>query len=162
MRRPHLVMFLALVALGSAPVYGVVPGSISGVVLDSQGVPQIGAVVELLRPDLSVIASVFTNSTGHYKLPSVLPGRYAVKAMGTAFLPSLREDVRVRSSAVVNLTLNTLYEVMHGCRRSRDRAMRNRTTGSGLCAQRPTVRCCAGWKTGRWWWCRTGLADHPN
>jgi hypothetical protein len=112
MRRPHLVMFLALVALGSAPVYGVVPGSISGVVLDSQGVPQIGAVVELLRPDLSVIASVFTNSTGHYKLPSVLPGRYAVKAMGTAFLPSLREDVRVRSSAVVNLTLNTLYEVM--------------------------------------------------
>src|ERR1700722_12918309 len=71
MRRPHLVMFLALIALGSAPVYGAVPGSISGVVRDAQGVPQIGAVVELLRPDLSVIASVFTNSTGHYKLPSV-------------------------------------------------------------------------------------------
>jgi hypothetical protein len=82
------------------------------VVRDAQGVPQMGAVVQLLRPDLSVIASVFTNSTGHYQLPSVLPGRYAVKAMGTAFLPSLREDVRVRSSAVVNLTLNTLYEVM--------------------------------------------------
>jgi hypothetical protein len=112
MRRLNLVMFLALIALGSVPVYAAAPGSISGVVRDAQGVPQIGAVVELLRPDLSVIASVFTNSTGHYKLPSVLPGRYAVKAMGTAFLPSLREDVRVRSSAVVNLTLNTLYEVM--------------------------------------------------
>jgi Carboxypeptidase regulatory-like domain len=112
MRRLNLVLFLALIALRSAPVYGAAPGSISGVVRDAQGVPQMGAVVELLRPDLSVIASVFTNSTGHYKLPSVLPGRYAVKAMGTAFLPSLREDVRVRSSAVVNLTLNTLYEVM--------------------------------------------------
>jgi hypothetical protein len=112
MRRPHLVLFLALIALGSAPAYGAAPGSISGVVRDAQGVPQIGAVVQLLRPDLSVIASVFTNNTGHYKLPSVLPGRYAVKAMGTAFLPSLREDVRVRSSAVVNLTLSTLYEVM--------------------------------------------------
>jgi hypothetical protein len=112
MRRPHLVLFLALIALGSVPVYAAAPGSISGVVRDAQGVPQMGAVVELLRPDLSVIASVFTNSSGHYKLPSVLPGRYAVKAMGTAFLPSLREDVRVRASAVVNLTLNTLYEVM--------------------------------------------------
>jgi hypothetical protein len=32
--------------------------------------------------------------------------------MGTSFLPSLRENVRVRTSTVVNLTLNTLYEVM--------------------------------------------------
>ena len=32
--------------------------------------------------------------------------------MGTSFLPSLRENVRVRNSTVVNLTLNTLYEVM--------------------------------------------------
>jgi hypothetical protein len=112
MRRPHLALFVALIALGSAPVYGAAPGSVSGVVRDSRGVPQIGAVVQLLRPDLTVIASVYTNSTGHYKLPSVLPGRYAVKAMGTTFLPSLREDVRVRSSSVVNLTLNTLYEVM--------------------------------------------------
>ena len=32
--------------------------------------------------------------------------------MGTSFLPSLRPDVRVRTTAVVNLTLNTLYEVM--------------------------------------------------
>ena len=45
--------------------------------------PQIGAEVELLRPDLTVIASVFTNSTGHFLIASVLPGRYAVKAMGT-------------------------------------------------------------------------------
>ena len=112
MRRPHLVLFLALIALGSAPVYGAASGTVTGVVRDSQGTVQIGAVVQLLRPDLSVIASVFTDSTGHYRLASVQPGRYAVKAMGTAFLPSLREDVRVRSSAVVNLTLNTLYEVM--------------------------------------------------
>ncbi|MGO9336332.1 MAG: carboxypeptidase-like regulatory domain-containing protein [Terracidiphilus sp.] len=112
MSRSHLVLLLSLIALGSAPVYGVAPGAISGVVRDSQGVAQVSAVVQLLRPDLTVIASVFTDSTGHYKLPPVLPGRYAVKAMGATFLPSLREDVRVRSSTVVNLTLNTLYEVM--------------------------------------------------
>ena len=32
--------------------------------------------------------------------------------MGPSFLPSLRENIRVRSGTVVNLTLNTLYEVM--------------------------------------------------
>jgi hypothetical protein len=112
MSRLHFVLFLSLIALGSVPLQAAAPGSVSGVVRDSQGVPQISAVVQLLRPDLSVIASVFTDRSGHYKLPAVVPGRYAVKAMGATFLPSLREDVRVRSSTVVNLTLNTLYEVM--------------------------------------------------
>jgi hypothetical protein len=110
--RPHFALFLLLIALGSAPVYGAAPGTVSGVVRDSQGVAQVSVVVQLLRPDLTVVASVFTDSKGHYQLPSVLPGRYAVKAMGATFLPSLREDVRVRSATVVNLTLNTLYEVM--------------------------------------------------
>jgi len=112
MRTPQLVLFAALLVLGSAPVYGAAPGSVTGVVRDSSGVPQIGAEVELLRPDMTVIASVYTNGKGQFKIPSVLPGRYAVKALGTMFLPALREDVRVRTSTVVNLTLNTLYEVM--------------------------------------------------
>ena len=105
-------MFAALIALGSVPVFGAAPGTVSGVVRDSSGMPQIGAEVQLLRPDLTVIASVLTNTAGHYNIQSVSPGRYSIKALGTSFLPSLREDVRVRSSAVVNLTLNTLYEVM--------------------------------------------------
>jgi hypothetical protein len=112
MRRLHFVVFAVLIALGNAPLHGAAPASVSGLVCDSAGIPQIGAQVQLLRPDLSVIASVFTNSDGRFRIPSVLPGRYAVKAMGAWFLPSLREDVRVRSNTVVNLTLNTLYEVM--------------------------------------------------
>jgi len=85
---------------------------VSGVVRDSAGVPQIGAVVQLLRPDLSVVASVYTDSAGRFVISSLVPGSYAVKAMGPYFLPSLREGVRVRGAVVVNLTLNTLYEVM--------------------------------------------------
>jgi hypothetical protein len=112
MCRLHLVVFAALIAAGSVPVYGATPGSVSGTVRDSTGVPQIGAVVQLLRPDLTIIASVYTDADGRFKLPTVLPGHYAVKAMGTSFLPSLRENVRVRGGTVVNLTLSTLYEVM--------------------------------------------------
>jgi hypothetical protein len=75
-------------------------------------VPQIGAVVELLRPDLSIVTSVYTNSKGRFAFSLVSPGRYAVKAINTSFLPSLRENVRVQSNTIVNLTLNSLYEVM--------------------------------------------------
>ncbi len=112
MRRLHFALFIALIAMGAVPVRAAAPGSVSGVVRDSAGVPQIGAIVQLLRSDLSVIAIVYTNDKGQFSIPAVLPGRYSVKAMGTSFLPSIREGVRVRRATVVNLTLNTLYEVM--------------------------------------------------
>jgi hypothetical protein len=105
-------LLLVLAGLGAVPVCASGPVSVTGVVRSSAGVPQIGAVVQLLRPDLSVIASVYTNSKGHFAFATVVPGRYAVKAMGTSFLPSLRENIRVQAGTVVNMTLNTLYEVM--------------------------------------------------
>ena len=112
MRRLHFAFFIALIALGAVPLMGAGPGSISGVVRNSAGVPQIGAVVQLLRPDLSILTIVYTNDKGQFTIPSIVPGRYAVKAMGISFLPSLRENVHVRRETVVNLTLSTLYEVM--------------------------------------------------
>lgn len=112
MRKVHLVSLIALIVVASAPLYGASNGVVSGVVRDSSGVAQMGATVQLLRSDLTVIASVYTNSKGSFAFSNVLPGRYAIKAMGTSFLPALRENVHVRTNAVVNLTLNTLYEVM--------------------------------------------------
>ena len=110
--RVHLAWFTVLIALGAAPVYGVSPGSVTGTVRDSAGVPQIGAVVQLLRPDFSLVATVYTNSDGRFAFKAVGPGHYALKAMATSFLPSLRENVRVHSTAVVNITLNTLFEAI--------------------------------------------------
>ncbi len=101
-----------LIAFGAAPVCGAASASVSGLVRDSAGVPQIGAEVQLLRPDLSIVASVYTNSQGRFAISAVFPGRYALKAMGMSFLPSLRENVRVRTGTIVNLTLNTLYEAI--------------------------------------------------
>jgi hypothetical protein len=111
-RRLHFALYAMLIALGAAPLYGASLGSVSGIVRDSAGVPQIGAQVQLLRPDLSVLASVYTDASGRYTIPSVFPGRYTVKALGAWFLPSLRENIRVRANTVVNLTLSTLYEAM--------------------------------------------------
>ena len=104
--------FAVLIALGTAPLYGAASASVSGLVRDSAGVPQIGAEVQLLGPDLSVIASVYTNGEGRFLISSLTPGRYILKAMGPSFLPSQRENVRVHAGTVVNLTLYTLYEVI--------------------------------------------------
>jgi hypothetical protein len=112
MSRLQFAVYAVLIAVSAVPLHGAALGTVSGTVRDSAGIPQIGAEVQLLRPDLTVISRVYTDSSGHFKIPSILPGRYAVKAMGAWFLPSLREGVRIRANTVVNLTLNTLYEAM--------------------------------------------------
>jgi len=101
-----------LLAVGSIPSWAAY-ASVSGTVRDSAGVPQIGAEVQLLRSDLSVAASTYTDSKGRFVLSAIFPGHYALKAMASSFLPAMRENLRLRGGrAVVNLTLNTLYEVM--------------------------------------------------
>jgi len=112
MRSKHLAGFAVFIALSAAPFCEAAAVSVSGIVRDSSGVPQIGAEVQLLRPDLSLVKSVYTDSEGRFLIVSLIPGRYSIKAIGASFLPSLRENVRVHSATVVNLTLNTLYEVI--------------------------------------------------
>jgi Carboxypeptidase regulatory-like domain len=111
-RSAHLAGFAVLLVIAAAPAFGAAAASVSGVVRNSAGEPQIGAEVQLLRSNLSVVASVYTDDTGRFVISSLVPGTYALKAMGPYFLPSMREDVRVRGAVVVNLTLNTLYEVI--------------------------------------------------
>jgi len=87
-------------------------GSVGGVVRDSAGTPQLGIAVELLRADSTLAARVFTDSKGTYRFSSVLPGQYALKAIGASFIPTLKQNLRVRANTIVNLTLNNLYDVM--------------------------------------------------
>lgn len=106
---PVLALVMTMLVL---PVYAEGPATVSGVVRDVKGTPQVGALVELLGPNLSVLAQTFTDDKGRYSLPGVRPGTYNIKATGSLFLPTLRENLRVlaNSRVVVNLTLNTLYE----------------------------------------------------
>jgi hypothetical protein len=70
----------------------------------------MGAVVELMAADATVVARVYTNMRGGYAFDHVLPGIYQVKATGDSFLPTLREglQLRARSKIIVNLTQHAL------------------------------------------------------
>jgi hypothetical protein len=139
---PVLALLLAALSL---PAYAGTDGSVSGVVRDGKGTPQIGTLVQLLRPDLSVIAQTFTDDHGRYELASVLPGVYGVKATGSLFLPTLRENLHITASSkvVVNLTLSTLYEAFRWLPaqpRQADEPQDDWTWTLRLSANRPLLR----------------------
>jgi hypothetical protein len=90
----------------------VTAGSVTGIVRDTSGTPQVGIVVELLRADSTTAARVFTDRRGTYSISGLLPGQYALKAVGEAFIPTLKQNLRIRANTVVNLTLNNLYDLM--------------------------------------------------
>jgi hypothetical protein len=106
---------MVVVAVGLLPASAApFPATVSGVVRDARGTPQMGATVELLAADASVVSRVFTNVRGAFAFDHILPGTYQIKATGDSFLPTLREDVllRARSKVIVNLTLSTLFEAI--------------------------------------------------
>jgi len=102
-----------VVALGLAlPVSAAdKPGSISGFVRSASGMPQMGALVEVLGSAARSLR-VFTDENGYYAAAGLVPGTYDVKVSAPSFLPSIREHVGLRggAAAVVNLTLNTLFD----------------------------------------------------
>jgi len=89
------------------------PGSITGYVRSAAGVPQMGAMVEVLGTAAHNLR-VFTDENGFYSASGLLPGVYSVKAYSTSFLPALREHVGLRpgSSVMVNLKLSGLFEAI--------------------------------------------------
>lgn len=87
--------------------------ALSGVVRDSHGTPQMGALVTLLTSGSSTIATAFTDDHGRYIIPSVLPGRYQLRATAAFFSPATKPNIRLQAGAqaIVNLTMSTLFEV---------------------------------------------------
>lgn len=85
---------------------------LSGVVRDSQGVPQMGAVIQLLTADATNVATAFTDDHGRYIIHAVLPGSYQLRATAAFFLPTSRQNIRLLAGAqaIVNLTMSTMAE----------------------------------------------------
>src|SRR6266568_1688469 len=89
------------------------PGSIAGYVRSSSGIPQMGAMVEVLGSTIQNL-KVFTDENGFYSAAGLVPGNYSIKVSAPSFLPALRERVGLHAGAslVINVTLNTLFEAV--------------------------------------------------
>ncbi len=86
--------------------------SIGGVVRDSQGVAQMGALVQVLAANSITVATAFTDQHGRYLIANLNPGRYLVRASATLFVPVTRSNLQLRNgaTAIVNLTLAALFD----------------------------------------------------
>ncbi len=86
--------------------------AISGVVRDSHGTPQMGALIELLTADATMVSSALTDDHGRYIIPAVVPGKYQLRATAAFLVPVTRGNLRLQAGAqaVINLTMSTLYE----------------------------------------------------
>jgi hypothetical protein len=87
------------------------PGTISGYVRAASGIPQMGAMVEVLG---AATLKVFTDENGFYSAAGLLPGVYNLKVSAPSFLPTLREHVGLHAggNTIVNITLSTLFEAI--------------------------------------------------
>lgn len=116
-RRTNLGFMLALTLVLATPgmtvsCFAATDAALSGVVRDSHGVPQMGALVQLFTADATAVATAFTDNRGRYLIHAVIPGRYQLRASAAFFMPASRPNVRLQAGAqtIINLTMSTLYE----------------------------------------------------
>jgi len=108
-----LASCVVVASLCAAAAAGVNPGSISGYVKNTAGVPQMGATVQLVSAaGQSQVA--YTDVKGYFAVAGLIPGSYDVHVSAPSFLPTLREDVVLAAGAskILNITLNTLFEAV--------------------------------------------------
>ena len=113
MRRAVAGLVLTVLVLGWAgSSRAASSAAISGVVRDSHGTPQMGALIELLSADATMVASALTDDHGRYIIPAVIPGKYQLRATAAFLVPVTRGNLRLQAGAqaVINLTMTTLYE----------------------------------------------------
>jgi len=96
-------------------------GTISGVVRDPSGIPQLGASVEVLAEAPGVILSqqLLTNTQGLFHAESLPPGLYTVKVTLAGFLPTLQKHIQISPSltTVVGVQLESLFASIEQLRR---------------------------------------------
>ena len=105
------VLLVLSMAFGRASAQNA--AAIGGVVRDPHGVPQLGALVELLGPGSAVTAHTYTDEHGRFLLSTLEPGRYQLRTSAAFLLTSLRRNVQLISGGrtLADITMGALFEV---------------------------------------------------
>jgi len=127
-----LLCFGILLASAMGVSWGVLPataqtspkpsaGTVSGVVRDSAGIPQLGATVEMFSEAPGVLAArqFLTNTQGIFKGEKFAPGFYTVRVTLAGFLPSIEKHIRISSNltTVVRVQLESMFASVEELRR---------------------------------------------
>jgi len=99
-------------------------GTISGVVLDPSGTPQMGASVWLISEDAGgrTVAQILSNQYGAFFTDHLKPGEYAVRVSVAGFLPAMEHHVAVMSNltTLLRVQVETVFSSLDTLRRKSD------------------------------------------
>lgn len=97
-------------------------GTLSGVVRDPSGVPQLGATVEILSETPGVLLGheFLTNTEGVFRADGLAPGLYTIRVTLAGFLPALEKHVQITSNltTIIRVQMETLYASIEQLRRA--------------------------------------------
>jgi hypothetical protein len=119
--------------------------TVSGVVRDTEGVAQMGAMVEAISAGPGSAGTAFTDMSGRYRIANLEAGQYRLRATAALFVPATRGNLRLSAGmrATVNLTLGMLSDPvawLPAQRRKADEAGDDWTWTLRSAANRPILR----------------------
>jgi hypothetical protein len=109
--------------LASAPEAQVKPvsGSLTGVVRDFAGTPQMGASVQVLTEGAGSNGSndLLTNTQGIFRSDKLAPGLYTVRVTLAGFLPTLQQHVRINANltTMVRIEMESMFATLEQLRK---------------------------------------------
>jgi Carboxypeptidase regulatory-like domain len=99
-------------------------GTLSGVVFDPSGTPQMGATVWLISEDLGgrTVSQLLSNQYGTFFSDHLKPGKYAVRVSLTGFLPAMERHVAVAAdiTTMLRVQMNSVFASLDTLRRKPD------------------------------------------
>lgn len=116
-----VVAVLALAASATAkPGFG----TISGVVLDPSGTPQMGASVWLISEDSGsrIVAQILSNQHGTFFTDHLKPGQYGIRVSVAGFLPAIEHHIAVMSdlTTLLRVQVETVFSSLDTLRQKSD------------------------------------------
>jgi hypothetical protein len=117
------VILLALAFAGSARAKQQY-GTLSGVVLDPAGIPQMGATVWVISEDLGgrTVSRLLSNQYGKFFTDHINPGKYAVRVALAGYIPALEQHVAVLAdlTTVLSVQMNSVFASLDTLRHKAD------------------------------------------
>ncbi len=99
-------------------------GTLSGVVLDPSGTPQMGATVWLISEDAGgrTVSQLLSNQYGAFFTDHLKPGKFAVRVSLTGFLPTIESHIAVMAdlTTLLRVQMDSVFASLDTLRRKSD------------------------------------------
>jgi hypothetical protein len=114
-----------LLSLSALPVAAAPnSGKLSGVVLNAEGTPQMGATVTVSSEQMfsSTLVELLTNDHGRFSADALPAGSYSIKVTLAGFLPAIEQHIQVSSqhTTLLEVVLGSVFTSLEKLRRPAD------------------------------------------